>query len=868
MAKKSIIPDHQQQQIVSMSYPSSHTVDAVPNGGLNSISDEDDDICPVCESECTCTNRDNASGSQFPSTSTQTAPTTTGSHPLKIKFTLPSHLKFRRDAHVVLTDNSPHLLPSPAIRTPSAIIQQTASDMTQVPKKRGRPSKAMVAAREAARLAGLNISSTPVAFKSPYPSAQQPSAGPPKLSNRSSSSRTNVRPMTTTRRTNSMPVTRVPSRPHSAYLEDISDSDHSLPFPTFVSAASSSHCSSSESSDSELSSIESESGYYPGHRSKRLKQLQRDQCNEDVFRKRHESDQSNSWEIKSRMRSVGPETVDADEEASTDDAGADDEDEEDEEDDDDGDDDEDAEATQVEADIEEDGLLDEEDGEDTAAPTHDGKLGVSFGGVATGWSEDEESSFDADLFFANLDDDSSDSDVMPAALEHGAFASDVESDHQVNFSADEDDALLLMDVDPSAHIRRGGRELEFSVAIDGLFGGWNDQLDFLPGAFHDSQQLSSQETEDDVDMESDGGSSTENPWISHLSHTVQLAESDGETTEDELVDANGLPNSRAMMLFRWPTIPVDDVEPHPTTKLETPLTPPANATHSTRIALASLSAQLVDGSGKEIASPFPKMIRSSVEMSSLPQIVTETEQSEQGDEDSKVSSLEIPVPSDSIPATSEDTAAFSHASESEDVMTDVIGLDDVLESTFLNLESPPVFDFVNDDDTEPSPDKTPMSHLQSLSRWDRIPVSTFRRTRETLALESPVGNNKHYAGTGTLGSHAILCDSKQTKSKRSSKRSKNKASSNAPVALERDPFFSPATSPTQPAHSQNNKQSRRDLRRDRAAKRQMMGKVSPRRPQQQRNYHHHNYPNMKSRGSSSMQRTNSSFGATSSSMPM
>ena len=91
------------------------------------------------------------------------------------------------------------------------------------------------------------------------------------------------------------------------------------------------------------------------------------------------------------------------------------------------------------------------------------------------------------------------------------------------------------------------------------------------------------ETEDEIHQDS---TSTDDD--SATVDEVMLEESDGETTEDELIGPDGLPNSRAMMLFRWPTV-VSTVDPQSTISnagSPSPQVPP-NASESLRIALAS-----------------------------------------------------------------------------------------------------------------------------------------------------------------------------------------------------------------------------------------------------------------------------------------
>ena len=484
----------------TMPPPRSIVAGGLPASSSLSPLDDDDDICPVCDGECTCRTRAGPSSKPAPAPSAsssaaappasalpqkQRQPPPSAPYPLKIKLTVPPNLKFRK-------------------------------------------------------LAAASSSSEP---------RRPPPKGVPKLKAK---------------------------------------------YPTFIPAGStSSHTSSPESSDFDSddtfgsSDDDDDERFVPrSHHGKGRPKKQ--PLGDDSGQKRRDHALNNRWELKPRKMSVGPEDADVDadsEDTSAEDNGADDEDDGNEEDD-------EAEA-EVEADVEADAFPELD--EDPVGDEADGKLGVSFGGVPTGWSEDdEESSFDADLFFANLDD-SSDSCSSPSALRNDAFASDFETDPDASFSADEEDALLLMNVDPTVQVRRTNGEFEFGVELDGLSFGWDGQL-MLPPPLHAVNSLDLElfngTTESDVDMTaSDGGSTTEDQAVRWSDDQI-LDETDGETTEDELVDSDGLPNPRAMKLFRWPPA-VSAIDPastlSPTCRSPTSVLP--NASQTTRIALATMSAQ-------------------------------------------------------------------------------------------------------------------------------------------------------------------------------------------------------------------------------------------------------------------------------------
>ena len=544
--------------------------------------DDDDDICPVCESECTCHNRANQPSSSKSLAPTPTFTSTSITYPqpsravpssaphlpsLKIKLTVPPNLKFRKDP----TSSQPSRAAAPA----------HPSLNPAVPKRRGRPPKAVVAAREAAKAALVASHSTTTdrthapPLRSPFTASSTPSAILKSKSqplNKKALSKLNGK-----KKSHGRGVIV----PAASSLSSLSDSDDHAPFPTFVSAASSSSLtSSSESSEidsdglsSSDSDMEEEERYIL--QSERDKaRVKKEILGDETSQKRRMDVPNNRWEIKPRKKSVGAGESDSEgdsEESSEEEEEADDED--------DGEADDDDEA--LEADVEEVGLVVPDVSQD-ADEYDDGKLGVSFNGLPSGWSEDEdeESSFDAELFFANLED-SSDSDASPVFQTQQLTAADNQ------FSADEEDALLLMDVDPSTRIRRTSGGFEVGIDLDGLSIGLDGGL--LPSPFgpFDTDMTFDGSTESDVEMTVTNDSTSD-------SDELALVETDGETTDDELVDSDGLPNSRAMLMFRWPTS-VSTVDPQSTMSPSnapsgTPSTP-LNTSQTTRIALASMTSQ-------------------------------------------------------------------------------------------------------------------------------------------------------------------------------------------------------------------------------------------------------------------------------------
>lgn len=156
-----------------------------------------------------------------------------------------------------------------------------------------------------------------------------------------------------------------------------------------------------------------------------------------------------------------------------------------------------------------------------------------------------------------------------------------------------------------------------------------------------------------------------------------------------------------------------------------------------------------------------------------------------------------------------------------------------------------------------------------LNRWDRIPVGTFRRTRETSLAESTPGSDSGLANLYPAISALLNNDmlgtpkSKGASRKPSRKHSKSGASSTLVISPVLLPVRDGDRTPTGSGHAlynpfqQNQQKPRKELRKEKAMmKRKMVGKhvPSPRHQQQ----HRHHYPNTKTRGTSSVQRTYSS----------
>jgi hypothetical protein len=112
------------------------------------------------------------------------------------------------------------------------------------------------------------------------------------------------------------------------------------------------------------------------------------------------------------------------------------------------------------------------------------------------------------------------------------------------------------------------------AAAAGLYDGWEGPIVFAARDVDVEMDLSSPRSSRRRRMSSSilttdddqAGQRTHDPTVGggedHLSEEngIDLAESDGETTEDELIGADGRPNARAMMLFKWP-VSIGAVDP-------------------------------------------------------------------------------------------------------------------------------------------------------------------------------------------------------------------------------------------------------------------------------------------------------------------
>ncbi|KAF5369216.1 hypothetical protein D9757_010043 [Collybiopsis confluens] len=452
--------------------------------------DDDNDICPVCDGQCTCN---------------------------------------------IYQNNSPQSLPPPSpardppkpvlkIKLPAALLKRNPPPPTSqpLPKRRGRPPKNPA----------IRAAITPTPSTSTY---QHQRSKPAATSSRRKPAVAvkdgGVRKKTIRKRK------RVHSSDESS--SDLTDIDHlsdddsrSAKFPTFVSATSSNSSASSSDSGSLSgfetdSSIEAEEENFilAEERARVRRELLHGGGGEESLQKRRD----NNWVIRPRQMSVGaPSDIDMDGDSdATQDADDDDED-----------------------DDEGQGDDEEPDGDDTE-DTDIRHFGSS--GLITAWSDDEASSFDADLFFANLSEHESRSSGSSTQSEDGQ-----EGDY-----SDVDVAETAANLIP--HLRQGVGIGVPNLAFE-LTEGWDGQVLFTNGLLESSSNFletpflppgpdpsPSPGPDGDVDMLStDAGDADEEGYEQDVDLDTAEAEGDGDTTDEELVGEDDLPNERAMRLFNTP----------------------------------------------------------------------------------------------------------------------------------------------------------------------------------------------------------------------------------------------------------------------------------------------------------------------------
>ena len=569
---------------------------AVVVNHLSPDDDEDNDICPVCDGDCTCNNRPRPlppsvshGNARFVATPTASMVSAhaLGAQPLKIKLTVPPSFQNKarslgsasKKSRIEDSSAAPNGVAGSSsasfhLASASSTVghgQHSSSDAVGT-KRKNRPPNAVAIARNGTKNAAsdrkirgnevntLSQSQSHLSSHTPTRRSVASRATRPQVQT-SKSNLAASRQTTKSQAKGTIAKRSASAKKKQDFFSDLTDSDlqpsvdadgddaSSGRFPTFVSADGlTSEASDSSDSDSDSDSDTSGFGSDSSLAAEEENYIVAEQRRHDKARVRREllgddvprhKDSNNNWIIRPRKKSVGLSDVDM--EGDTDDISEEDEDE------------------------------DEEMEEDEEDDETDGRASRVYTGLATGWSDDEEeSSFDAQLFFANLTDASSDDG-----------SSDTDGSH-LHDSA----------TDPLANSITSLRSVDFEVteAWDGqvvFTNGLNDGHGVLDLAFeaNAAQLLASDSAsishDSDVEMcTSDGAEGDFDDGDS------ELGASDGDTTEEELVDEQGLPTSRAMKLFRWPSSvssinPMSTVSPNvspapfprrhpPSTTLESP----------------------------------------------------------------------------------------------------------------------------------------------------------------------------------------------------------------------------------------------------------------------------------------------------------
>ncbi|KAF5316060.1 hypothetical protein D9619_006110 [Psilocybe cf. subviscida] len=550
----------------------------MPSAHSYTVDDDDDsDICPVCDGECTCTKPAslppstpglstgplsmaelslryaNASSPSpqvsKPKPAPPPPPPTVQKPSLKIKLTLPQSLLAKRRAGSSESPAPPAPVAGPSHHSHTPYLHRPT---TTQPKKRGRPPKSLA----------HQSSVSPPAAARPYkalphkqPAAQHLKRPPPSAISHSNKVRQNLK-------------ARAGKKAAAAKRRHVVSSDED----------------------------ESSSDYF-----------------NDVEMEHSRPSMRPAYATKSNIKSEGP----SDNEMDVDSDATEDEDDEKEQ-----ADDEDADATEEDATV---GAMDPALAvslglameEDDATTTDDHR----YVGHATGWSDDDESSFDADLFFAHLSDSSSSSSSAPSspAQRHHRlttpFSGATPKSLSLGEEGDQSDisgALSDGTEAPGRHrpshfshsFFNGSRQLE-SMPFE-LTESWNGEIMFTNGK-DDGRNMVDLEFEANaaerfrgpgfvvdengarhtypyqnlsLGMEGNdwtgtpdafGGSGLAGPFGGAdasmffggttdeediMSDEGYLEEDDGEgegdTTDEELVGADDLPNERAMRLFSLP----------------------------------------------------------------------------------------------------------------------------------------------------------------------------------------------------------------------------------------------------------------------------------------------------------------------------
>ncbi|KAJ6591854.1 hypothetical protein DFH09DRAFT_1358331 [Mycena vulgaris] len=833
---KFLLSPHPKQQTPAMSPSHPNTVGAAASP-LVRYEDEDNDICPVCDGECTCANKPRpvhstttnpSSSSSMPSApiaSSSTAPPVVMPKlpSLKIRLTIPPSMLGKRQASFGNSKSAGPTTSASAVdggtfASASRPSTSFSSQYGSAPKRKGRPPKPIPSARQL----GIKSSADALSF---YRPSQAPRRRKPTSTNTAGISRIPTKlkgKATTVKKSSAAKRKRIESSESSSELSDIDNHFHfnddhhdvrSVQFPTFVSASALS--SSSESDIVSLSGFDTDSSmeaeeenFIVADESRAEKsRVRRELLGDDGQKRRNPH---NNWVIRPRKRSVGPS--DAEMEIDSDATEDDDEEEEQE--------------------------AEEDDDEADGMP-----VGSGYIGVATGWSEpedDQESSFDADLFFANLTDSEEDDDHSCPPDENDERADDGDQSDLDSMSVS--DAALAGFI-----LQRDLENLPFELTE-----GWDGQVIFSNGLGEGRGML-------DVDFEVNASlvESSASPSQDSDNDDMETDEDGqfdgGDTTDEELVGEDHLPNERAMRLFNLP-FSVSSINPMSTMSPSVSPAPRNRRPFGMQINVDSpkpadilsgrvfledsdnpdefdddVKAQSVSsrGNGPRTGSFIPAdTIRAVIDdtHSSVPSPHPRIRGRGRGKSASHLgrTSPRHSHPSRplSLPPISQPSFQLLSSSEltssPEFAPAQPIDLDDVLDSAFLDLEP-------SDGQLSASPTDQSRKHL-NLSRWGW--------GSDTPGLTADFGNVMRNSPLST-SSPAFLC---------------------AHRTVIVHPLMPSAHAHAPPQQDVPTK-SRKESRRERKVKQKNMG-LGYERPLHQQHYFRQHHPNSKTRSSSSSQRSN------------
>ncbi|KZT37953.1 hypothetical protein SISSUDRAFT_1129230 [Sistotremastrum suecicum HHB10207 ss-3] len=727
---------------------------------MQSQNEEDDDICPVCESECTCDNKAGSSAAvanpQPPKALAVLPP-----QPLKIRLTIPSKpssvtpnpVKRKPKPHASTTSASAHAggqdIHTPISSSPFSAPGQPlipSSGPTDQPKKRGRPPKVR-----------------PEQRKAPAPESEYIPRG--RAQHRPLTTKKGQLKSTTKRGTPVNAPTRNKKIINHSLLSATSESDteslgaQSTTFPTFVSAISDTD-GPDDDSTSELSSLgdSGDDSSLEAEETMHIAQeenasLEKARVLREIMGEQPKFDRTSrkDWEIRPRKRgSGGLSESDVAMDSDTDTEEDDDEEEE-------------------EADAD-----DEDPDPDQIVPDETDLL---VGGY--GWSDSEND--DIELYYSAIWDSEPDGSVT---------AGD---------QADQEDLLEdVTDEEAEAEMRIMSLEEAAATSILSPFTGvdllkletyenptfsidkdWPTERDLLENQKHAMGRL-------EIDFEKNAFAARK----ALRSHEVcessrdpspekeiratsddEMDTDDGETTDEDVTALRALQTPSGVLLYRLPTPPLSTVDPQSTVS---PIAPTVKLAHKRKLRtrltsiaespkpadllkkrgsvvmdqaespddLASLDGRssslssvfrhppmgafasdaepstthvVIDGKNKDIPSPFPRVQRLRRGSDSSRGRKRSASRSDAGSQRSK-RFCQSPA---SRRSPSNDTR--SQRSTPEPTHAEQITLDDVLDCSLMDSDpiQPPA-------GTTESENGRPFLNL---NRWEKIPMGTFRRTR-------------------------------------------------------------------------------------------------------------------------------------------